>query len=322
MSSPSTYKVSNSELRTFKRCRRKWWLSYPRALRLKREGVGPLSIGNMIHIPLEMYYALPQDMRDPAGFSWEAVLMNHVRKRLEDPRLPEGLHPQMLEDAELAKIMLRGYFEWLQEDGADSELEILGAEQEVEAYLGEILGTQVYLIGKLDVLARLRSTGRRVFIDHKSVANMTDLPKIGELDEQQRMYGLLQRMKAIADGGSVDECASGGVWNMLRKVKRTARANPPFYARAGVQHNEEVFRTFHHRVWGEVSDLLAVKARLDAGESHHTAAYPNPTRDCSWDCPFFLVCARFDDGSPVEDLLEDEYEVHDPYERYTEVEKG
>lgn len=312
-------KVSNSELRAFKRCRRKWWLSYYRRLRMVREGVGALSIGNMVHKPLEVYYA--QEVRDPATFDWETVLDQHLRERLEDPRLPEHLHGQMAEDAALVRIMLKGYFEWLQDDGADSELEIVSAEQEIEAYLGEIEGVHVHLIGKLDVQAIMKSTRRHVFIDHKSVANMTDLPKIGELDEQLRTYGLLQRLAAAQKGLAV-EFASGGVWNMLRKVKRTARANPPFYARAGVAHNDEVFRNFYYRVWGEVRDIIRVRQALDSGESHHVVAYPYPTRDCSWDCPFFLICARFDDGSDVEGIIQSEYEVNDPYERYVEIEKG
>jgi len=58
-------KIANSELQTFKRCKRKWWLSYYRRLHLRREGVGALSIGNMVHAPLEAYYATP-DQREGA----------------------------------------------------------------------------------------------------------------------------------------------------------------------------------------------------------------------------------------------------------------
>jgi hypothetical protein len=314
-------KVSNSELRAFKRCRRKWWLSYYRRLRLRREGVGPLSLGNMVHKPLEAYYSQPA--RDPEAFDWRAPLAEYVEARLADPNLPDHLHEGMLQDYELAKIMLGGYFEWLVEEGADSELAEFTAEQEVEAYLGEVDGTAVWLIGKLDVQARRASDGALTFVDHKSCQTLSDLPKTGPLDEQLKTYGLLQRLKAQADGTvGREEFANGGVWNMLRKVKRTARANPPFYGRAGVTHNDEVYRNFYKRVWGEVRDILAVRRSLDAGGDHQDLAYPNPTRDCTWDCPFFMVCAQFDDGSDVEFVLSTEYVEHDPYERYTEVEKG
>lgn len=313
-------KISNSELRAFKRCRRKWWLAYYRKLRLRKDGVGPLSVGNMVHCPLELYYADPQ--RDPETFDWETPLAAHVEARLASPDFPEQLHEQMLADYELVKIMLRGYFEWLAEEGADSEIEIIAAEREIEAFMGVIEGEEVWLMGKLDAEAKLRSDGRRVFVDHKSVQTMSDLPKTGPLDEQLKTYGLLQRLEAVAENDLERTFATGGVWNMLRKVKRTARSNPPYYGRASVSHNVEVYRNFQRRVWGEVRDIIVVRRALDAGGDHQVEAYANPTRDCSWDCAFFLVCGQFDDGSDVESVVQTEYTVHDPYERYTEMEKA
>lgn len=315
---------SNSELRTFKRCRRKWWLTYYRKLTARREGVGALSIGNMVHWPLEVYYGTAN--RDPETFDWETPLAQHVEARLADPNLPDHLHERMLGDYELVKIMLRGYFGWLVEEGADSELNILAPEREIEAFIDTIDGMDVWLIGKLDVEAELRSDGRRVFIDHKSVANLADIPKIGQIDEQQPTYGLLQRLEsaALAAAGEphAETFARGGVWNMLRKVKRTAAAKPPFYGRAGVSHNDEVYRNFYKRVWGEARDILATTRNLDAGGDPIVEVYPMPTRDCAWDCPFFGICPMFDDGSDVEAVIEMEYVVHDPYARYTEIEKG
>lgn len=313
-------KVSNSELRKFKRCRRSWWLSYYRGLTPRKDGVGPLSLGNMIHHPLELYYAQP--VRDPEAFNWETPLAVYVEARLADPDLPDHLHGQMLDDYELVKIMLRGYFEWLAEEGADSEIHVLAAEREIEAFLETIDGVDVWLIGKLDTEVEMKADGRRAFMDHKSAANMTDLPKMGQKDEQFLTYGLLQRLEALAEGRTEDRFANGGVWNILRKVKRTATAKPPFYGRAGVSHNDEAYRNFYARVWGEVRDMLAVRANLDAGGNHHVEAYPNPTRDCSWDCPFVSICPQFDDGSDVESVIEMEFVTHDPYARYEEIEKG
>jgi ribonuclease HI len=315
-------KFSNSELRAFKRCRRKWWVTYYRRLALRKDGVGPLSIGNMIHHPLEMYYST--ESRDPETFDWETPLAAYVEGRLAHPEFPEHLHADLLKEFELAKKMLRGYFEWLVEEGADSEIEFMAAEEEVEAYLGNVEGTDVWLIGKLDARIRLKSDGRAGFLDHKSAANLTDLPKMALIEEQFKTYGLLQRLKAVADGTLADasQFAHGGVWNMLRKVGRTAAAKPPFYGRSGVTHNDEVYRQFFVRVWGEVRDILRVRAELDAGADHQMVAYPNPTRDCSWDCPLFPICHQFDDGSDVESVLQIEFAPSDPYERYTEVEKG
>lgn len=313
-------RFANSELQTFKRCKRKWWLMFYRQLRLRREGIGPLSIGNMVHAPLEAYYATPN--RDPATFDWKRVLDAHYQERLNHPEFPHDKAPEMQAEYELAQIMLRGYFEWLTEDGADAGVEILAAEREVEVYLDTVLGVQVHLIGKLDVEIRMRDTGLRAFDDHKTVQELKSLPKQIEINEQFKTYGLLQRLEAHQKGTGETQFAHGGVLNMLRKVKRTAASKPPFYGRAGVQHNEEVYRTFYTRVWGEVYDLLTLRARLDAGADHQQVAYPTPGMDCDWSCPFKPICPRFDDGSDVEAIIAGEYEQVDPYARYVEVEKG
>ena len=60
---PEVVSVSNSELATFKECRRKWWLNYYRGLTPKNVPMhGPLALGTRIHYALEMYYT---DHSDP-----------------------------------------------------------------------------------------------------------------------------------------------------------------------------------------------------------------------------------------------------------------
>lgn len=39
----------------------------------------------------------------------------------------------------------------------------------------------------------------------------------------------------------------------------------------------------------------------------HLPLYPNPTKDCSWDCPFKAPCLAMDDGSDYEFMLRTEY---------------
>jgi hypothetical protein len=313
-------KLSNSEIQAHNRCKRKWMLGHHYGYRLRREGVGALSVGNMIHFPLEVYYADPN--RDPATFDWRAPLDQHYQERLNHPEFPHDKAPEMQAEYELAQIMLAGYFQWLTEEGADSDIEVISAERELEVFFDTILGVPVYLIGKLDTEVRLKSSGLRAFMDHKSVQNVKDLPKQIEINPQLKYYGLLQRMEAVAKGTGEVEFAHGGMLNMLRKVKRTAKSNPPFYDRAGTTHNDEVYRTFHTQVWGKAYDLLTTKQRLDAGGNHQQVAPPSPGFDCDWGCPFKLICPRFDDGSDVQAILDAQYELHDPLQRYQEVEKG
>jgi hypothetical protein len=321
-------KIANSELRSFKRCRRQWYLTYVRRLRKRHEGPGPLAIGNMVHGVLEWYYTIraaqgPEAAAEYAAGPWRetlAVLLNARIQELEasgaDSRVPD-----MLKDAELARIMLEGYFDWLSEDGVDAHLDLVGAEQELEAYIGSIEGEDVWLVAKLDLIAVLRDTGEALFLDHKTAQNIGDHSKTAHLDEQQLTYGLVQRL-LISAGLLTAPRAVGGILNVLRKVKRTASAKPPFYGRVTVRHAEEEYASFYRRVWYEVRDLIRARRELEASPHDAAAiAYPNPTRDCSWQCPFFGVCPMFDDGSDVEFVLADAFDEHDPYERYVELEK-
>ena len=51
-------RISNSEIQTFKDCRRKWWLSYYRRLRPRTESkTGALALGSRIHQALDDYYS-------------------------------------------------------------------------------------------------------------------------------------------------------------------------------------------------------------------------------------------------------------------------
>ena len=66
---------------------------------------------------------------------------------------------------------------------------------------------------------------------------------------------------------------------------------------------------------------MRVKTALDEGTHHSQVAYPTPSRDCTWKCPFFAVCPMFDDGSAVEEAIENMFDTGDPYAYYGNDEK-
>lgn len=65
-----------------------------------------------------------------------------------------------------------------------------------------------------------------------------------------------------------------------------------------IRRNEHFVRMETWKIREELKDMLNPNLPL----------YPNPTRDCQWDCPFRSVCLSFDDGSDWEWLLENNYE--------------
>lgn len=64
-----------------------------------------------------------------------------------------------------------------------------------------------------------------------------------------------------------------------------------------VTRNETAKISFYHNMIAEVTEML----------NPQLALYPNPTRDCSWDCSARSVCLAMDDGGDYEALLAAEF---------------
>jgi intein/homing endonuclease/CRISPR/Cas system-associated exonuclease Cas4 (RecB family) len=162
---------------------------------------------------------------------------------------------------------------------------------------------------------------RGLTLTHNTVGgSFTDFASQAQMNEQIKTYMLLE----TAQNKSPEERSEGGIFTMLKKVKRTANARPPFYEQIEVRHNVFTLRAFWQQIHGTIRDLLSVKKALDEGADPNFVAYPRPTRDCKWKCQFYAVCPLIDDGSAAEAAIEEMYEVSDPYGYYksTEERKG
>lgn len=319
--------VSNSEVQTFKDCRRRWWLAYYRQLKLRAESpVGARAIGNRLHRALQRWYVPEGQQRvDPRHTlerlivqDWTAVCTSRGGEEFVDV----ALRRKFTDEANLERIMLEGYVEWLAETGIDAELTVIASETYVEAdvqswFDDPMLGKPLKLIGKLDVRVR-RNDGVRFFIDHKSGGNFGDAAALLPLDEQMLHYLLLE----FLNSDDADDRCDGALYNMLRKVKRTPQAKPPFYQRLEVRHNPHALDSFRRRLIGTLRDMGDVEGALDGGADHRDVAYPRPSRDCRWKCDFFAVCGMLDDGSRAEGMLDRYYEQGDPLSYYDTDEGG
>ena len=287
MSTGEVYTLSNSEIQTFKDCRRKWWLNYYRRLKPKeKKFVGPLALGSRIHEALDQYYSNGTPLLDV-----HAQLVEADRQLLaEDFRDPSELDSE----ADLGRIMLEGYLQWVEDEGIDNELEMISTEEILNM---PMFNGEVELTGNLDMRVRRKSDGVRMFRDFKTVGGSFDqFYSTAHMNEQILTYMLLEQH---ANNGT-DERSEGGLFTLMYKVKRTANAKPPFYDQFEVRHNIFSLRSFWNRIHATVTDLMRVKTALDEGTHHSQVAYPTPSRDCTWKCPFFSICPMFDDGSAVE----------------------
>lgn len=312
------YLVSNSEAKTARRCQRKWWLTYYRDIAPKIESpLGAAAIGGRIHRALQyMYVADGKTAFDPREAlevliiqDWTAVTTKFNEAGIE---LSIELRKKFSAEADLERAMISGYVQWLVESGEDSELKIIAAETYVEADITEDADHPTKLIGKLDVRTQRRRDNVRLFMDHKTVPEFSRPVQLLPIDTQMLHYHLLEFLSTEEGAQRCD----GALYNMLKKSKRTERATPPFYKRVEVRHNQLELDNYKTQLLSTVGRIHAMTRALDEGQLHHSVAPPNPTRDCTWDCPFFQICPMFNDGSRVEDMIKQYFTQADPLSYY------
>lgn len=304
------YKISNSEIQTYKDCRRKWWLTYYRQLGLKVEDLtGARRVGTNVHTALAAFYA--------EGVDPTLVIRELYAEQIKQTEEAGQDSASLRKDADLASAMVGGYLDWIEEEGLDIDLELVGVEQAVEHPL-QVGANTVILRGKLDARFDRKSDGARVFMDHKTVASITQMSRILPMNEQMKFYHLLEHLSM---GHNKEKRTDGALFNMLRKVKRTAAAKPPFYDRLHVQHNKAVLESTWQRVFAITSEIAGTRNKLDLGFNHQEVCPPRPNQECTWKCDFQPICAMFDDGSNVEGLMKEYYGHVDPYARYEEKEE-
>lgn len=318
--------ISNSEVQTFKDCSRKWWLAWHRGLVQRRESpVGAAPTGQRYHAAVaELYVPDGETPGDPLTKLDElhrealAALPDHVEDgggALGDKLTDNDQHAKLLKAFDLERAMVEGYLQWLEQTGADAQLEVIAAETYVEAnFLGWREPTR--LIGKLDARVRNRVTGAIRFIDHKSVGSLFD--PLLRINQQMLHYHIIEDKTRAHD----EPRCEGALYNMARKVKRTRASTPPYFGRTLIDHNSLELQNYEHQLRGVIDKMILAEEELNEGTIHQYAVPSRPSRDCSWKCPFFKICHMFDDGSRVEAAVENLYEVRDPLSYYGGREKG
>lgn len=299
--------ISNSQIQTYKDCRRKWYLQYYRELGPKQDKIaGPLGLGTKVHIVLETIY-----MTDDDPLAVLTTLYDEDEQKVLALPFPDDEMKKLGKERDLAFAIIEGFIQWREEEGIDADYEMLSAE---EVLTHEVL-PGVFLRGKLDNRLRRKSDGAILFNDWKTTVTFTDRWLL-VLNEQMKFYMLLEWL--ISEG---KQHTDGALYTMLRKVKRTAAAKPPFYMREEVRHNTTEIQNFYRATMSIVEEIVRVRQELDSGlYDMHDVVPPRPSRDCTWKCPFTAICPLFDDGSMVELAIQEHFEHVDPDARYNNEE--
>jgi len=268
-----------------------------------------LALGSRVHGALEAYYN-GTDLLTAYG---ELLDVDRLIASEEFLDL-EGLESE----GEMGRIMLEGFLEWSSEEGLDAGYDIISNEETLEMPLPiDYNGEQVVLRGKMDMRVRRKIDGTRLIRDFKTVGQSFEVYSAGLAWDEQALTYLMLEAYHNRDGDRSD----GMEFILLKKNKRTARANPPFYDRVEILHNQFELNSFWIRTLGTVTDLINVKKALDAGADHRLVAYPNPSQDWRWKMSEYLPLVQaLYDGGPVDEIIEDLYEISDPNARYAEKE--
>lgn len=305
-------KISNSEIQLFKDDRRQWYLAYYRRLRYKKlfdDVAGAKELGTRVHTILESAYS--SDI-SPL-LTLKDVYESDIAKYTE-AGVPSELITSLEKEHALAHAMVSGFVDWIEENGVDDGIEVVAVEDVIEVK-SHIEG--VYWKGKMDQRVVRESDGARLFRDWKTVADMKTPALMLPHDEQMKFYHLLEYLDARAKtGGEPQWRTDGALYFMLKKVKRTSTAKPPFYGQLEVHHNIHEIRNMYKRVAKVTEEIVDTRRALDAGGDHQYLCPPRPNRDWTWKNDFFPVMTLMDDGSDFEGMLSEYYETHDPDERY------
>ena len=306
MSDIAPVPLSNSEIGVYKRCRRKWYLTHYRRLTPRDvvgKFIGPLPLGTRVHACLEAKFA---NHEDPVAVYKALFEEDRIRFEETDAAAFADASEKFYAEGDLGRKMVEGFQQWLEETGIDTDYSIVSAEEQME---WPILDGRVILRGKTDLMLTDLRTGTLRIGDVKTAVQIKPFHDIINQSEQLMLYACLTQLTRELK-------VSGGAYLVLKKVKRSAKSKPPYYELIEADYNSTTLRNFWNRVIAEAEEILSVRGRLDAGESHQTVCYPTPGTDCTYSCPFYSGCYMFDDGSDAERWLSDTFVQHDPYSRY------
>lgn len=281
------YSVSHSEMSTFKECKRKWYLQYYRKLRRRREPLSkPRDTGILVHAALHNFYK----MGGMQGEAAEGMMFDYLAAARDTDMLKvetEAERKDIQDVHDTAMILCRGYLEWLAETGADIGYTFDQSEQELRAP-SPVEGVE--LMGVVDLGGTHVQSGDMFVMDTKVTNSFETMLKTLHIMEQAPTYAVLAKIN--------DPDPDRGfrvVWNMIKRNKQTQKAKPPFYQRYELAINMDQLRQFYLQLQGQIEEMLRLEGLLNAGESHIKVAYPTPTSDCSWKCPYFSVCGAMND---------------------------
>lgn len=274
-------RIRQSQLWTFRQCRRKWEMEYVRAIELARKGgetKGSRDLGSIVHRLMESYYT---------GGDWRAVHAAEVAALLH----AGDYSPEWAEHYEYARIMMEGYGDWLEREAADAYESVLLVEPNLEMPMGTFYGDDVVLTGHPDLVKQNTTLGLIIIEDHKTVGRIDTVMLHAP---QGNNYAMMLKHQHGLDTNLFRT-------NQLRKVKRTARANPPFYGRSEKMVTVEELRRNYVQVQGQLDEMIRLmqywEYKRDSDIYEYLRNFPGSPGQACKGCDYAAPCTALNEGS-------------------------
>lgn len=123
-------------------------------------------------------------------------------------------------------------------------------------------------------------------------------------DERQKTNYTLYRQALIENYGLLNQAPKKNQEFLDALMDMEEPDSDKFIRRDVVRRNESFVAAEHAKIVMEGYEMLNPELYI----------YPNPTRDCSWDCPFKSACIAYDDGSDYQYILDEEFVVKEDEE--------
>lgn len=328
----------------FKRCRRKWNFRSPLRMHLVyTDGAENKNLwtGSGLHFGLEDFHGFKRFASPDLAVEAYFAAFKPEEKPIEADDmlgLLAGMldyYQMWLENREVFKTV------WLPDPAAGQVPQVEVQFRITMPELSNRVGKTVYYQGAFDRLAEDEESRGWWVEDYKTAASI-DVDKL-ETDPQisayswaadvvyeqfgKRIEGVLytqfakkvpQLPEPLVKGGFSKNKAQKTTYRMYRRALMDAYGKIPpeyndilskfaenetvegdaFIRRDRVYRNDYSRATAYQQIMQEAVEML----------DPDIAIYPNPTRDCKWDCEFRTVCLAMDDGGDWESLVETMFE--------------
>lgn len=328
--------IRTSDRNSFRRCRRKFALSSALKMNLEAVGSEPIHfwLGSGFHYAMEDFYGYNRHQNPQAAFK------AYIEAHRAAGTLPEGWE----ESAVLCRAMIDNYVTWSQ-GLADYKTVWIDDVPMVEVKLSiplPELGPDVYYSATIDRLAS-DVFGNLWIVDYKTAARydngklMQDpqitayhwaLKKQYGIDAAGMIYIQILKTPAaspqVLKSGKLSQSKSQGTTYGLYIYKLAEMYGdhiPDEYTehlhwlkeQDTWENNQFVKVDFvtrnKHQIIAEEKKIMAEgKEMLDSA----TPMYPNPTRDCPWDCRHRTLCIALDDGSDAQFIADNNFRQKAP----------